>query len=122
MGGDIMDSTLAAGIVGGACAIAGSIVSHVLLFLFERRKLRDDRRMVALEYSLIFCEKCKLGQSRRLADEDYYHLVKTLALLDSDLRRDIIGIYQDCTGGNAPLQEIMKRASALQEVVANQMK
>ncbi len=116
-----MDSTLAAGIVGGVCAIGGSVVSHILLFIFERKKLREDKRAVALEHALVFCEKCKLGETRRLADGDYYRFITVLALLESDLRREIIDVYNDSIRQDATPEELRTRASSLQERIATQL-
>ena len=116
-----MDSTLAAGIVGGVCAIAGSVVSHVLLFTFERWKVRADKRAVALEHVLVFCEKCKIGEARRLSDDDYYRLITVLASLEKDLRRKVIDIYQDSIHESVDASVVHARASALQETIAEEI-
>jgi hypothetical protein len=116
-----MDSTLAAAVVGGACAIGGSLVSQLVLFAVERRKVRAERRSVALEFALVFLERCKLGDVRHVKDEEYYRLITSLACLPRDIRTKVIRVYQAARSSPQPTTELITSASDLQESIATHL-
>lgn len=117
-----MDSTLAAGIIGGSCAIAGSVVSHLLVHICDRRKDAEIRRRISLEFAVVFLEKCKTGIARDLSDADYYSLIRTLACLDPATRREVIDVYQDAKIANSTSDDLLSRASAIQARLANKLR
>lgn len=113
-----MDSTLAAGIVGGACAIIGSAVSHILLHYFDRKKDIEARRRVSLEFALVFLEKCKTGAVLNLSEDDYYELIRNLASLERPLRSSVIEVYQYAKTHSLSIEERIAAASRIQADVA----
>lgn len=117
-----MDNEILIGLITAIAAIMGSIISHVMLFRYEVRKMKIDRKLELYEDSIVVLERIKIGYRIEHESEEYLTLLKLLSRFNSEKGHRLLNIIRLGSNFNENKEEIVKTASELQSYISKELK